>query len=372
MRRTSLRRARSMTLLGMAKAALCILAVPGWNAAGAQTPRLAAPAPGTAPGAIAVKKLTRIWQLDIAGAHGICKGNWGLLRMPAVFVSDRSSQLHVINPMGNEVAAITMPAPYTHIECDRASGKQQRFLGHTNWGNMVAAFDRKGTGLWEYPSRSGVNGAHWGDLDGDGVDEMIVGMNGGGGLHAVSASGKRLWTATDLGNVWNQAVVSAKDGRPAIIFATEAGGTIRVFDGKGNPIRTVRPLEMYFSPISAADLDGKGEVQVVGVGESEREGSAVVAIDPQGKVAWRMPVQSNPASWRLPQFACGDMNADGIRDWAFVRTPGELTVVSHTGERIAMAEIAKKPARFEILRLPDATGLLVVLQPGSVSGYKFQ
>src|SRR6266853_353247 len=67
--------------------------------------------------------------------------------------------------------------------------------------------DTTGKELWSYSALMGVNGAHW-DLDGDGTDELIVGMNGLGGLDAVSADGKKL-SHVALANVWSQAVESS-------------------------------------------------------------------------------------------------------------------------------------------------------------------
>src|SRR6266404_2617670 len=99
--------------------------------------------------------------------------------------------------------------------------------------------DATGKEIWHYSATFGVNGAHWGDLDGDGTDEIIVGMNGFGGLQALAADGKRLWRAS-AGNVWGQAVVPATKDRAALVFATEASGSVRIFDGQGHQVRTVR------------------------------------------------------------------------------------------------------------------------------------
>jgi outer membrane protein assembly factor BamB len=299
----------------------------------------------------------------------MCLGDWESDGKPDVFVTDRAGRLHVFDAGGEETRLAAMPAVCSHIESGTIKDKGLVLLGYRNWGHQVCVWDQTGRQLWSYPCSSGVDGAHWGDLDGDGSDELIVGMNGGGGLHAVDETGKRLWASTEIGNVWTQSVIAAKNGRPALVVATEAGGTVRVFDAKGKALRTLQPLNRYFSPMAAADVDGEGTVQIVGLGSAVLVSYVAVGFDPQGKVAWQIPVSSDPGQWRVPQFGCGDLDGDGTRDWAFARTAQQLIVVTPEGKQIAALQTDAKPARIEILTVPGAPGMLVVLQGGIVRAY---
>ena len=212
-----------------------------------------------------------------------------------------------------------------------------------------------------------MDGAHWGDLDGDGTDELIVGLNGGGGLHAVSAEGKTLWSVKSLANVWNQAVVPAAKGRPARIFATEAGGTVRVYDAQGKLLQTIRPLGKYCTQLAATAVDAAGAIQAVAVGDD-----AAIAFNETGQVAWSTPVSKNNGSWRGATFASGDLDGDGVKDWAFLEASGELVVASAAGERLAALPADKGLGAFAIVPGKDGPGLLVVLTAGVVRAYRFE
>ena len=200
----------------------------------------------------------------------------------------------------------------------------------------------------------------------DGTDELVVGMNGSGGLHAVSDSGQRHWWVGDIGNVWNQAVIPARDGRPALVFATEAGGSVQVYDATGILLRTVRPLGKYFSQMTVACMVGDGAVQGIATGD------VTVAFDENGRVAWSTPAVRDHAAWRRSFFACGDMNGDGTREWVFSDVTQELVVVTTSGEKLAALPVAEDLDAFCVMPGADGRGLLVTLQSGTVHAHAFE
>jgi hypothetical protein len=110
---------------------------------------------------------------------------------------------------------------------------------------------------------SAVDGAHWIDLDGNGTDEMIAGYNGGGGLHAACDQGKKLWQITKVCNVWIQSAVSVPAPEYALIFATDATGSIRTIDASGNArsksgrvVTIAGPGCKYFTALNQAQEKG--------------------------------------------------------------------------------------------------------------------
>ena len=308
---------------------------------------------------------TEAWSLEIPDATAMCTGDWDQDGAQDLLIVDANKQLHIINDKGEETLTLTLPATYDLIEFGVHATQGSRLLGYDNWGDGVTAIDVNGRKLWFYKAGDGINGAHWGDFDGDGTDEMIVGMNGGSGFHGVSAKGKKLWR-NSLGNVWNQSIIPAKDDRPAIVLATEAGGDIYIYKGSGKKIRKISPRGLYYSPLMAAEVDNEGTRQILAIG-----GEEVVACDLKGKVQWSTTVGEDHSSWRNTTFAVGDIEGDGTKEWAFVDANGELVIVTTTGEKKAFLPKGEKLNEFAFLSLPDETSLLITLEPGKITATKF-
>lgn len=307
-----------------------------------------------------------LWNVEVAGARGLGAGDLDGDGTDEILVGTRAGKLRPFSADGTARDVLDWPADLDRIEVGRHRENGARLLGYSNWGDEVRVFDRNGAPLWSFPSRSGINGAHWGDLDGDGTDEMVVGQNGNGGLQAVSAEGKTLWSDTRIGNVWNQAIVPANPNQPARIFATEAGGSIRVYDAAGKSAGQFRLDGQYCAPMSAARLDADGSIQVIG--ETGRD--AVAAADENGQVAWKTPVGGAAGHWREGRFVSADVDGDGVREWIF-QEYDHLVVVSPAGEKRASVPVKGDPDGFTVARRGDRD-LLVVRQGDQVQAYGFQ
>jgi len=305
-----------------------------------------------------------LWSTNIPGAGTLCAGNWEDDGTPRVLVA-AGSTLHVLDLTGAETSTVPLPGQFTSIECGRNKEQGARLLGYTIWGQEVMVVDRSGKKLWSVHSPVGVDGAHWGDLNGDGADEMIVGMNGGGGLQAWSADGKKLWTAGLL-NVWNQAIVPATQDQPARVFATEAGGSVRVFDAQGHPQATLRPSGGYYTQMAACRTAGNA-IQIAAINTDQ-----TAVFDETGKIVWTTSAIGNHAGWRAGSFATGDIKGDGTMEWAFMDGSGNLVIASPSGQRISTIPHAKEWTSFAIASRPGKSGVLVALAKGAVQAYAFQ
>ena len=194
---------------------------------------------------------------------------------------------------------------------------------------------------------------------------MIVGMNGGGGLQAWSADGNKLWSA-DLGNVWNQAIVSATQNQPARVFATEAGGSVRMFDAQGKLQATLRPNGGYYTQMAACRTADK-TIQIAAINVDK-----TVVFDETGKVAWTTSAIGNHTGWRAISFAVGDLKGDGTQEWAFIDGSGNLVIATPDGQKISSIAKAKDFAGFAIASRPGQGGILITLANGTVQAYAFQ
>jgi hypothetical protein len=212
----------------------------------------------------------------------------------------------------------------------------------------------------------GVDGAHWGDLNGDGNDAMILGMNGFSGLEAISGDGKKLWSDS-LGNVWSQVIVPATSNRAALVLATDASGSVNLFDAAGRRQGALRPEGGYFAGMTAGAAQSNS-VQILAF-----SGNAAVAFDQTGKVAWITSAQSSMASTGSPRqsAAMGDLKGDGTQQWALIDGAGDLVVVTTGGLKVSSIANQNRIQGFAIAPRTGQGGLLLTLDAGVVSAYSF-
>ena len=74
-----------------------------------------------------------------------------------------------------------------------------------------------------------------------------------------------------------------------------------------------------------------------------------IAFNETGQVAWSTPVPKNNGSWRSATFSSGDLDGDGVKDWAFLEASGELVIASAAGERLAALPADKGLGAFAIV-----------------------
>lgn len=304
-----------------------------------------------------------VWSSQMKDPTALCAGDWNGDHTDEILILEDDSTLHILDQKGTENAEIPFPTSCSEIEIGYHKELGPRLLARDQMNmSKVMVIDQKGKEVWKYKYFLGIDGAHWGDLDGDGTDEMIVGMNAFGGLHAVSAKGKKLWKKS-IGNVWNQAIVSAHDGHPALVFATEAYGSIRVFDAEGNSLRILRPSRKYYTQITAARINSAGDVQIIAMGDAlgSREDTCVVVCDETGKIAWAAPCEKSSSFSTNVNFSSNDVNGDGLRDWVFRESGTSLAIASPKGEKFCSISVPKGIKTFAAGGNPAGKGLIVVL-----------
>ncbi len=111
----------------------------------------------------------------------------------------------------------------------------------------VGLLNQTGRPAWIYTSYWGIDDAAAGDVNGDGISEVVVGLNGFGGVRLLDSEGHTIWGRYWDGNIWRVAIIPAMSGARGRIYHTEAGGELRIRDATGTPLASCRPDSEYIS-----------------------------------------------------------------------------------------------------------------------------
>jgi hypothetical protein len=307
-------------------------------------------------------KSNLVWSANIPGAQTLCAGDWESDGSARVLVA-AGQTLHVLDLTGAETSRIPLPERFSAIECGRNKSAGARLLGYTPWGREVMVLDHAGKKVWSQSALMGLDGAHWGDLTGDGNDVLIMGMNGIGGLEVFSGDGKSLWS-TSMANVWSQAIVPAATNRPALVLASDASGSVNVFDAAGQRLHSLKPDGGYFAQMTAGLADSNA-VQIIGF-----SGNSVEAFDQTGKTAWITSALSTMGK-QLPCAVMGDLKGDGTKQWVFLDGAGNLVVVTTGGLKVSSIPNQSRIQGLAIASRKGTRGLLLTLDSGVVRAHCF-
>jgi thiol-disulfide isomerase/thioredoxin len=219
----------------------------------------------------------------------------------ALFALQRGGRCDVLDRAGHTTRTVHLADNgHSIIRFARLAGSPEGLLGFSTWGQSVLASKGDGTKLWEETGGQGIDDVWAADLDGDGSDEVIVGYNGGTGLHVFGGDGKRLWKRTDLANVWHVAAGDLDGDGKLEVVTTSARGKVHVSAATdGRDVRTlsagvyanmVRLAPRQTAPAGAPQGD---VVLVVGTGQS---GPVMVALGGDGKTLWTLELPANVQS----------------------------------------------------------------------------
>lgn len=166
------------------------------------------------------------------------------------------------------------------------------------------AYNATGQTLWSLAESDGFVAV--GDVDGDGLDEVVV--SGAGQLRLQNAGGV-LWEVALPGAESTQGgppTLADLDGDGAMEIAVSAGAALSVFDGTGGLLWEVETQDSStgITALSAFDLSGDGTPELVVADEV-----AVRAFGPEGQTLWAFEEHGN---WTTVEYATfADIDGDG-------------------------------------------------------------
>ena len=235
--------------------------------------------------------LELVWSLD---------GNWGGVAVPEgsrVAYASRSGQLVSVDLRDGSATVVGHDA--VHKLRVGVHNGQPMVVSFDAWGKQVAA-NVGGQRLWTHATTDGIDDVWPVDLDGDGESEVVVGLNGGGGVLALGAAGRVLWSDRTIGNVWH-VTAGPLDGKILRVLTTSATGQVHVFSVTGERVRNLE-ARCYATEVRLGDQPF--------VGGSGEDGSVVATLDPSG---WMTKVSEREAG-------IGSLAAAASLQWIGVST----------------------------------------------------
>ena len=195
-----------------------------------------------------------------ARATGIGKVTDIICSKPGQIIAAGPSGAAVVDTISGAVkSSVSLTGSLDNVTIVSTPSGSSQYLNRGSWISAAALYDGSGKVLWTYGGLSGVDDAAAGDINGDGRLEFVVGYNGGGGVHLLDSSGRKVWVKSD-GNVWHVEMVDTNgDGKLEIVHSN-AGGQMTVRDAAGAVLRQSRP-PTYFSHFSLCRWPGKAGSQ---------------------------------------------------------------------------------------------------------------
>lgn len=316
-------------------------------------------------------ELEEAWSLPAGAGAETWRGVVASKSGSTVYAAARRT-IAEIDSSGQIVRELAIPGSPT-LRLARVAGHEGPvFLAFGTWSPDVRAYDVTGKLLWNYPSTksTGIDDVWAADLDGDQSDEVIVGFNGGTGLHVLNGAGALQWDsnrgdrATDIGNVWHVSAGDLRGQSAPEIVATSALGRVHIFSADGKQRRDLNPG--FYANMVRVRAEGRAPQILVGGGSSVSP-PLMAGLLPDGTLLWTLRLESVSSTGLYSAYP-----ASG-RPWLAVGLRGGLVQVIDIdrGEVIASVESLGQLPELAWLSGPAGEApLLVISTPQALRAFR--
>jgi hypothetical protein len=241
---------------------------------------------------------------------------------------------------------------------------------------VVTGLSGDGEPVWEFQTHqeriftsTGVGTCAVGDLDGDGVDEIVFSASDGH-LYCIGADGGFRWNVYIGTNSQFSGHVMADLGNGPCVISGGTGDVLRAIDADGKVMWEQRGVGAGFIEmgISVGDINGDGVDEVVFV----HQGRAIQAVDGDGEIMWSSMDYVGGDQPCGP--AIGDITGDGKPELLLTQRLGKhLRVIGADGSLLEEHDMPDGVSGSPIIADVDGDGqpevLLVSAKDNSVSCY---
>jgi imidazolonepropionase-like amidohydrolase len=175
-------------------------------------------------------KLQVAWSLE-----GMWRGVAAELGSPVAYATRSNKLVSVELKSGMVTELADFVAPWLRL--GTRQGKPM-IVAFGMWGRAVTAYTNAGDSLWTHETPDGVDDVWPADLNGDGETEVVVGLNGTGGLEVLGPDGQSRWHDTSIGNVWGVSAGRLAD-KALRVLAVSPFGEVSVFSADGQRLPDV-------------------------------------------------------------------------------------------------------------------------------------
>ncbi len=213
-----------------------------------------------------------------------------------IYASALRGQMTVFDTAGEQVGSFSIEGTGTKLRSAQLKDDAGiELLAFDHWGQSVSAISNEGTNLWTEDGGQGVDDVWAADLDHDGLDEVIIGYNGGTGFHVLDHDGVRRWENTDLGNVWHVNAGDVDGDGTTEVVTTSAAGQVHIFAPDGEPLNDLE-VPIYANMIRVGAATEENAAQPILVVGSADGGDRMVSLNGDGETLWTLDMPGSSVS----------------------------------------------------------------------------